>query len=252
MLHNTTDPAFAILSNMIDHISGLGQRYELAWTAGGRGKPSINADINSATEATREIADPHFEVLGTNVSSDDVTYYAEGGIKLETDGADGDEVIVLPHLDANQSAWAQITWGTDKQTEWECHIKTGSSIAAAVVWAGLKLTNTEVAATDADQVFFRYESDINSGKWQAISSIGGTDDAHDTGVVVAVDTEYTLRITIDSSRVARFYINGTLVETSSALTDAADFIPYIGVAADGAAAAKHLYIFSQRISRVIG
>jgi len=233
-------------------LNRLSERFELRWTAGARGKPGINANIQDANEAVRMIADPDFEVLGTNGSSDDVTYYAEGGIKLETDGADGDEVIVLPHLDADQSAWTQVTWGTDKQVEWECHIKSGSNITNAIVWAGLKLTNTEVLATDADQAYFRYEDDVSSGNLIAVYSIGGTDVSVDTGIEVAVDTEYRLRIWIDSARKARFYVNNELVATSTALTDATDLIPYVGVAADGAAAAKHLYVFGQSISRQIG
>lgn len=245
--HRPSSPA--PLTGILTHLS---ERYELRWVAGARGKPSINADIQNAAEATRMIADPDFEVLGTNASSDDVTFYAEGGIKLETDGADGDEVIVLPHLDANQSAWAQVTWGTDKQVEWECHIKSGSSIANAIVWAGLKLTNTEVLATDNDQAFFRYEDDVSSGALIAVYSIGGTDTSVNTGITVAADTEYRLRIWIDSARKARFYVNGELVATSTALTNATDLIPYIGVAADGAGAAKHLYVFGQSISRQIG
>lgn len=233
-------------------VNSLPRRFELKWVAGQRGKPSINADINSATEATREIADPDFEVLGTNGTSDDVTFYAEGGIKLETDGADGDEVIVLPHLDANQSAWAQVTWGTDKETIWECDIAVGSNITNTIIWAGLKLTNTEVTATDADQAFFRYEDDVNGGKWQYIYSIGGTDTPTDSGITVAVSTRYHLKVIIDSARLARFYLNEVLLGTSTALTDATDFIPYIGVAADGAGAAKHMYIYGQAISRTIG
>lgn len=232
--------------------NALSDRFELNWVAGQRGKPGINADIQNAAEGTRMIADPDFEVLGTNASSDDVTFNAEGGIQFQTDGADGDEVILVPHLDANQSAWEQITWGTDKEVEWECHIESGSSIDNAIIWAGLKLTNTEVTATDADQAFFRYENGVNSGNWEAISSVGGTDDAHDSGVSVAASTQYHLKITIDSSRVARFYINGALVETSGALTDTTDLIPYIGVAADGAAEAKVLVIYGQAISRVMG
>jgi hypothetical protein len=231
----------------------LSSRYELKWVAGSRGKPSINADIQNAAEATRMIADPDFEVLGTNGSSDDVTFYVEGGVKVETDGAADDQVIVLPHLDASQSAWAQVTWGSDKQTEWECDISTGSAITDTIVWAGLKLTNTQVTATDNDQVFFRYEADVNDGEWQGVSSIGGTDTETDLGVVVAVSTRYHLKITIDSSRIARFYLNGALVKTTAALSDATDFIPYIGIENDGGAgAAKHMYIFGQTISRVIG
>ena len=106
----------------------LGDRYSLRWLAGQRGKPSLNADILNATEATRMIADPDFEILGTNASSDDSTFNAEGGITFTTDGADGDGVFLLPHLDANQTPWTQVTWGTDKSVRWECLITTGAAI----------------------------------------------------------------------------------------------------------------------------
>jgi len=195
------------------------------------------------------VTDPDFELLGTNAVSTDVTYNPEGGIIMETVGADGDEDILCPHLDTNQSAWAQTTWGTDQNVRWECRIKTGANITNCIIWAGLKLTNTEVTITDANQAFFRYEDDNNNGEWEAISSVGGADDEHDTGVVVAVDTDYHLVIDIQSDRTAKFYINGTLVETSAALADAIDLIPYIGVAADGAAAAKSLIVRSQSIIR---
>lgn len=227
-------------------------RIQLTHIAGQRGKPGLNADILNATESTRMVTDPDFEVLGTNATSGSVTFNAEGGLTLTTAGADGDSVILLPHLDANQSAWTQITWGTDKQTAWQCRVETGASIANAIIWAGLKLTNTPTSATDDDQVFFRYEDDVNDGEFQAVSSIGGTDTATDSGVAVAASTTYELVIAIDDSRIARFYINGTLVATSSALTDATDLIPYIGVEADGAAAAKAITYYGQHISREAG
>lgn len=225
-------------------------RYELKWQAGIRGKPSINADIQNASEAVRMIADPDFEVLGTNGTSALSTFYAEGGITFTTAGADNDQMILVPHLDANESAWTQVTWGTDQETQWECHIKTAASIADMTIWAGLKLTNTSVTATDNDQAFFRYASATNSGKWQAINSIDGTDTATDSGVTVAATTFYRLRVNIDSSRIARFYINGTLVATSAALKDATDLIPYIGVQAN-TGAAKAINIIGQAISRKV-
>lgn len=230
----------------------LSDRYELIWVAGQRGRPGLNADIQNSAEATRMIADPDFEVLGTNASSDDVTFYAEGGITFTTDGADGDGVILVPHLDADQSAWSQVKWGTDNEVAWECEITTGSDITNCIIWAGLKLTNTPTTATDNDQAFFRYEDDVNDGKWQAISSINGTDDEHDTGIEVEADTRYHLRIAIDAARVARFYINGSLVEASAALKDATDLIPYIGVEEDGGTDGKVLHIHGQAISRAIG
>jgi len=230
------------LGNFVRIHDGLSDRFELSWVAGQHGLPVLNADIAL-------LYDQDFEILGTNATADDVTYNAEGGITFETDGADGDEVILLPHLDANQTPWTQVTWGTDQEVIWSCHIKTDASIGNCIIWAGLKLTNTEVTGTDADQAFFRYENGVNSGKWQAVSSIGGADDAHDSGVTVAINTAYHLVIAIASDRTAKFYINGALVETSAALTDATDLIPYIGVAADGAAEAKKLHVRGQKISR---
>jgi hypothetical protein len=229
----------------------MSDRYELYWRAGERGHPCINADLASGTEATREPADKDFEVLGTNATSALAVYYAEGGIALVTAGASGDSTILAPHLDTNQTGWTGITWGTDKQTVWECHISTAADIAAIVIWAGLKLTNTSTTATDNDQVFFRFAPGTNSGEWQAIYSIGGTDTAVDTDVVVAASTKYRLKVAIDADRVARMWINDALVATSTALTDATDLIPYIGVQAS-AAAAKTLYVFEQAISRQIG
>ena len=232
-------------------LNGLSRRFELKWVAGQRGKPSINADINSATEATREIADPDFEILGTNAVSADSTFSAEGGITLSSHGADADSTILLPHLDANQSAWTQVTWGTDKETEWQCHLKTASSIATATIWAGLKLTNTSVVATDNDQCFFRYAA-ADSGYWVVNASIGGVDVSTTTSVAVAASTEVHLRVSIDSSRIARFYIDEVLVYTSGALTNATDFIPYIGVMGVTGSAVKSVVVFGQAISRVLG
>lgn len=224
-------------------------RLDLFWQFGVRGKPGVNGDIQNGAEAVRMIADPNFELLGTNASSDDSTFDPEGGIVVQTDGADGDEVIILPHLDANQSGWALNTWGTDQQTRWSCRITTQASIANCIIWAGLKLTNTEVLVTDANQCFFRYEDDVIGGRWRAIYSIGGVDTAVDTGITVAADTCYELNIDIDPGRIARMYIDGVLVATSTPLTTAVDLIPYIGVAADGAAAAKSLGVRWERISR---
>jgi hypothetical protein len=228
----------------------LPERFELQKIFGSRGKPGINADINSATEATREVADPDFEILGTNGTSALSTFNAEGGITITTNTTSGDQMIVLPHLDTNQTAWAQVTWGTDKQVEWETAIQTSADIVGCIIWAGLKLTNTSVVATDNDQVFFRF-ADGSDAQWQCISSVGGTDTTTDSGVTVAVSTKYHLKIVIDSARLAYFYINGTLVHTTGALTDATDLIPYIGVETT-AADAVGINVFGEAISRVWG
>lgn len=235
-----------------DGLSALPRRYELRWVGGARGKPGINADIQNAAEAVRMIADPDFEVLGTNAVTADVIYGVEGGIKVSSHGADLDSTILAPHLDANQSAWTQVTWGTDKETWWECDIATDAAITTSVIWAGLKLTNTPTTATDDDQVFFRYENGVASGAWQYIYSISGTDTATTTGVVVAVSTRYHLKIIIGATRVAEFWVNGAYIGSSTALADAVDLIPYVGVKASGVAAARFITVYGQAISRNIG
>lgn len=238
-------------------------RYELHWIAGEFGKPALNAVIatdensNAAAHLARNLADRQFEVFGVNMTTALCTRYAEGGLTLTTAGADNDEAILLPHLDTNQSTWATTTWGTDRQIEWECYLQSGPNITNAITWAGLKLTNTEVLATDNDQAFFRYEDDVLSGALIAVYSIGGVDISTNTGITWVVSTKYRLRIVIDSTRIARFYVGiagaaMTLVATSTALTDALDLIPYVGVAADGAGAAKAITVFEQSCSRQKG
>lgn len=224
------------------------ERFTLQWVAGQRGKPALNADILSATEATREIADPDFEILGTNAVSTCSAYSTGGGITLTTTTGSGDQVILVPHLDASQSAWGQTYWPTGKSLVWEALIETGSAITSEIIWAGLKLTNTSVVATDDDQVFVRYEAGVNSGKFQIIDSIGGVDVTTDSGITVAVSTRYHIRIVVSSARVAKVYINGSLVRTTTALTST-NLIPYVGIQT-ATTAAKSMRVLSQSISRL--
>lgn len=234
--------------------STAGNRYRLEWTAGQRGKPGLNENILNTTESVRMIADPDFEVLGTNMTAALSTFDVEGGITLTTAGADADQAILSPHVDANQSAWNLVTWGTDQELEWECRIKTGASIDTQIILAGFKTTvvgaTGAVNTTDNDEWYFRYEDDVTSGNWESVWRVnGGSVTAEDSGIAVAVNTEYHLKISIDSDRIARFYINGVLVETSTALKDATNLKPYIFVEDDGTGSARDITVRGQTISR---
>lgn len=259
---SANEPAVEVIGDVLHNyqsagrrtgMNALSRRLELRWVAGERGLPQLNAvtdlpsgdTFNTATFLANLNADRHFEILGNNASSDDVTYHPEGGIKLETDGGGTDSVILVPHLNTNQSPWTIFTWGTDQETVWECDIATGSSIAnSVVIWAGLKLTNTSVVATDDDQAFFR----LTSGAWYYVYSIGGTDYSQSSGVTAAASTRYHFKVAIDDARVPYFFINGVEVGKGSALTNGVDLIPYIGIL-EGSAAAKHMYVYGQAISR---
>lgn len=206
--------------------------------------PNANADIAVSTNLD-------FEILGTNADIADFSWDTiAGGVKLETGSADDDQVIVLPHLDSKQTAWSGVLWGTENQVIWECALRTSASVASILIWAGLKLTNTPTVATDDDQVYFRFSTDDSDENWEIVDSIGDDDNTTDSGVEVAASTIYKLKIAIDSDRKAHFFINGTLVRSTSALTNDVDLIPYVGVQqlSDGDASVTLCY---EKISRII-
>ncbi|MFA6462383.1 MAG: hypothetical protein WCV90_09045 [Candidatus Woesearchaeota archaeon] len=225
-------------------------------------RPALNAIFapalsgNDAADVAEivalNIANKHFEVLGTNAVTASVTFDStNAGILLTSAGASADQVIIAPHLDTNQTAWTNVKWGTENQTEWTASLKTGAAITTVQLWAGLKLTNTGVIATDADQVFFRYNTTDNAvAVWHVISSINNTDTDTTTAVAVAVDTQYKFKITIDSSRIARCYINDVLVYTTTALKNDVDLIPYVGVEALDTAAVTAILNY-EKINRVL-
>jgi hypothetical protein len=191
-------------------------------------KPGLNADLASTTESVRVIANRDFELSGTGASSGDCTLDTGGGVKIETDGTSLDDEKIIPHLDTTQSAWTSVTWRPDKQVSWGCIIETGASIQT-ILWAGLKLTSTDVIATDADQAFFRYQTGVSSGQWTMNDSTSGTDNSNNTDVTVAVSTQYKLEVKIDAQRKPHYYINGVYKGTGAALLAAASLIPYIAV-----------------------
>ena len=248
-------------------------------------KPGLNAvsiidpDADSASAlAAYVIANRDFETLGTNMTTALTTFSAtHGGILMTTAGADQDQAILLPHLDTNQTAWSGTKWGTENSVEWECSISL-PAIDNQKVWAGLKLTNDQLVATDNNQIFFKFQTDATNSEafsdysyWHLVHSIGGTDYISQIPVTVAADTPYHLKIAIDSDRKATCFINGVQYNITStsgstggtavtavqpgvaaaktaALTDDIDFIPYIGIEA-GAAAAEAINVHYQAISR---
>jgi len=248
-------------------------------------KPGLNAvsvidpDADSASAlAAYVIANRDFETLGTNMTTALTTFPGtSAGIKMTTAGADQDQAILLPHLDTNMSAWSKVLWGTENQVEWECSIML-PALDNQKVWAGLKLTNDQLVATDDDQIFFKFQSDATNSEsfttfanWHLVHSIGGTDYISKLPIAAAANTPYHLKIAIDSDRKATCFVNGvqynitstagstggtavTAVEAgkaatkSAALTNDVDLIPYIGIEA-GAAAAEAIDVHWTSISR---
>ena len=248
-------------------------------------KPSLNAvaiidpDADDASAlAAYVIANKDFETLGTSYTTALTTFAAtSAGILMTTATADQDQAILLPHLDTNQTAWSGTKWGTENQVEWECSIQIAQTDNEKV-WAGLKLTNDQLIATDADQAFFKFATDADNGesltsttKWNFVHSIGGTDYISILPITVAANTPYHFKIKIDSDRKATIFVNGiqynvtttagstggtavTAVQPgkaaakSAALTNDVNLIPYIGIE-NGDAAAAVLNVHYTAISR---
>lgn len=191
-------------------------------------KPGLNADIQNASETHRMIVSKNFEIQGTNSTSALCTFdTARSGILLTTDTADNDEMVILPHQDTNQTAWANITWGTDNQVQWECAVTphaTASNAKNTVRYvAGLGGSATLLDAAQGhsqytDQVLFYYDSDNSAATdmlryqeqtttWHCVYSNNGTDYVTNLGVVLTEGTTYKLKIVIDSNRKPAVYIN---------------------------------------------
>ena len=243
-------------------------------------RPGLNAiniidpDANDAAAlAVTQAANKNFETLGTNYTTALTTFSAtQAGITMTTATADQDQAILLPHLDTNQTSWSGTKWGTENQVEWECSISL-PALDNQKVWAGLKLTNDQLVATDDNQMFFKYQSDATNSEafttfanWHFVYSIGGTDYISRLPIAVEADTQYHFKIEVDSDRKAAIFVNGiqynvtttsgstggTAVTTGTtktgALTNDVDLIPYIGIE-NGAAAAEVLNVHYQAISR---
>ena len=225
-------------------------------------RPGINANIDQvSTVEVQRALNRNWEALGTNMTTALATFAAtSAGILATTAGADADQAILTPHLDTAATAWAGTKWGTENEVHFETSIML-PALDNQKVWAGLKLTNDQLVATDDDQMFFKFQTDATNSEaftdfttWHFVHSIGGTDFISQLPITVATNTPYHLKITIDSDRKASIFVNGEQYNVtttsgstggtavtkgttpSGALTDDVDFIPYVGIEAGAAAA----------------
>jgi len=243
-------------------------------------KPALNAALDSggttttaAELTTFAIANKDFETLGTNYTTALTTFAStSAGILMTTATADEDQALLLPHLDTNQTAWSGTKWGTENQVEWECSLQIAQTDNEKV-WCGLKLTNDQLIATDANQAFFKFATDDDNGesldsttKWHFVHSIADTDYISVLPITVAANTPYHFRIKFDSDRKMEIFVNGVQYDItttsgstggtavvegtakSAAMTNDVNLIPYIGLE-NGDAAAAVLNVHYTAISR---
>lgn len=222
--------------------------------------PAIAADLDPAAFGTQALirlytgANKQFSVAGTNAVSTAAVLVAGGGVRFTTTTASADQVIAIPVAAINSVEVSQFNLGALSQSKpiFETVIKTGTAVTLQTIWAGLKLTNTSVSATDANQAFFRFQ-DVATlaaglGQFQCVTGVSGVNTTQLSGVTVALSTNYHLKITLDANRVPRYYINGVLVATGPAMTTAITLKPYVGVQT-GTTAAKTLDVKAIRLAK---
>ena len=237
-------------------------------------RPGLNANIDQAsTVEVQRALNRNWEALGTNMTTALCTFATTGaGVLVTTATADQDQGILTPHLDTAATAWAGTLWGTENSVHFETSIQL-PALDNQKVWAGLKLTNDQLVATDDDQMFFKYQSDATNSEafttfanWHFVHSIGGTDFISRLPIAVEADTQYHFKIEVDSDRKAAIFVNGiqynvtttsgstggTAVTTgttkTAALSNDVDLIPYVGIEA-GAAAAEAVNVHYVACSR---
>lgn len=71
-----------------------------------------------------------------------------------------------------------------------------------------------ISAESQDGAFFRYTDTVNGGRFQAVTRQNNTETAADTGVAVAINTDYKLEVIVNADGTsAEFRINGVVVAT---------------------------------------
>ena len=237
-------------------------------------RPGLNANIDQvSTVEVQRALNRNWEALGTNMTTALCTFATTGaGVLVTTATADQDQGILLPHLDTAATAWTGTLWGTENQVHFETSIQI-PALDNQKVWTGLKLTNDQLVATDANQMFFKYQTDATNSevfsdyaKWHFVYSIADTDYISQLPITVAINTPYHFKIEVDSDRKAAIFVNGIQYNVTTtagstggttvtagttktkALTDNIDLIPYVGIEC-GAGAAEAVNVHYVACSR---
>jgi len=228
---------------------------------------------NNAIRLAEKLANRDFEILGTNMTPDLCIFnQIDPGIIIKTNTVIQDQGIIAPHLEPNQSSWTSTKWNLEKQLEWECAIRL-PSITGIKIWGGLKQTFDQLLTENSTKLFFKFQSDSTNSelfkdftKLHFIHSISGVHYVSELPITIDIDTVYNLRITIDSNKLARIFVNGiqynitrdigsspygsTVTEGDIPSTELSgvNLIPYIGVQTE-TAASKTLNVYYQKMSR---
>jgi len=139
-----------------------------------------------------------------------------------------------------QGSATQLATRRDWAPEFRCRFRTGPSNAGVTYWVGLwriDLLPTQAAAQTTYHLALR-AADGTDTNWQLSGADGTSQAVVDTGVPVAADTTYRLRLKLDSSG-AQAWLDGTALSVPSVLPGTSDALGFVVLAyTQGGVAAK--------------
>lgn len=120
--------------------------------------------------------------------------------------------VLTPTMDQIVPAFGRIVFSAI--------IRTPSSLSDGTNRYGIKvgLSNLSTSIVDGVGASIRYRDNINSGKWQLMTTDSGSVQTFtDSGVTVAADTWYRLEVIVnaDATKI-QYFINGSLIGTDTA------------------------------------
>jgi len=232
-------------------------------------------DVASQTYEIEVLVDPHlksnshWELKGTNADEGKSVWGGtQPGLKLTTESADADQMIILPKLGntgiyyggphpagGDVSAWRSTRFFAQYETECEIAITSPLAITTVAFFAGMKMTATGAYQTDNEQAYFLFATDDDLGALTTnanlhfVYSISNTDYVTNLGITVAADTVYRLRLAFDENNKMSVFVNGVqyglthtptgttaggVTESNStqkslAMRDSQDIVPVIGI-----------------------
>jgi hypothetical protein len=253
---------------------------------------TINVDSTTVTVLVFKNSNPgnshinqNFLVNGTGMTDALVTYDQDyPGVVLTTGGTDNNSAVIRPHVGTKQTQWGLAgAFDTQREVQWECVLTTGPAITTTAIAAGLKLDTLDggddafLTTTDTDAAYFLYASVADAktmaavttpANWHFVFSTGGVDYVTDIGLAVAINTQYHLKVTIDSALLVRIYVNGTQYGIAStavaagttqpvattpsiAIATNKDLIPFAGIQVT-TGAARILRVHAMHTNKKIG
>jgi hypothetical protein len=208
--------------------------------------PAVYSD--AASQAI-ETANKDFELTGTNADSTKSILDSKG-LTMDTAGAAGDQMIVKPHTDTDQSAINSYLWEPDRAIAATWSFWTDTTITNQLICMGFRPTATlSAGATALDTVtdnnkFLVRALEGTDTNFQLITSVGGVETVVDSGIPLSAATNYGFTVTIKADRSVVFTSQNlttgalTTVDVPTVMGTATLGVPFFGFEAIGAVAEK--------------